>query len=116
MRTGITPNTNMQCYGSLKIAYKFLMSSQKLLTSAKIMGTWKLIRRFFQMFSWCTTTGPNFLFLEYPYPVIYLILLEQIEHIPANFCNTQGTCCLRKALLFYSKKKIRDSLPLFGFF
>ena len=31
---------------------------------------------------------------------------EQIEHITANFGNTQGTCCLIKALLFYQKKKI----------
>ena len=39
---------------------------------------------------------------------------EQIEHITANFGNTQGTCCLIKAYPILSKKE--DSLPAFGFF
>ena len=28
-------------------------------------------------------------------------LWEQIQHITANFGNAQGTCCLKKELLFY---------------
>ena len=53
----------------LKIVYRFSILVQKIM---KIMGIGELIcvLVFFQKFSWCNTTVPNFMFLAYPSPEI----------------------------------------------
>ena len=70
------------------------------------MGTWELIGIFFQKFSWCSTTEPNFIFLAY----LYLEILAAVKNDPGLIepgviLETEGS--VRKiqkgALLHYEK-------------
>ena len=60
---------SIKSYGSLKIVFRISIFAQK--CDVRKIETWGLTGIFFQKFSWCTTTVPNFLFLAYPYPEIW---------------------------------------------
>lgn len=70
LKTELKNHVTIKNYGSLKMVFRLSIFAQKMLTSANLWEPLNKLVYFFQRFSWCTTTAPNFLFLTYPCPEI----------------------------------------------
>ena len=70
LKTELKNLVSTKSYGSLKMVCRFLIFLQKMLLQAKLCepGNWYI----FEKLLCCTTILPNFMFLVYPYPEIWV--------------------------------------------